>query len=161
VSSYDFAQICINGHKITESYNQFPEFRSDFCKSCGASTIHKCPCCKVAIRGHYRGGSPLSKYEIPSFCGACGMPFPWTEQNINAALELFAEETSDKAELDQIKKSLEAIAANTPEAKLAWYRLDKKIKGLTDPLKQLAYDLTVSVMSEVAKEALLGKGNGK
>ena len=32
---YHTAQICLNGHVITDSYDKNPEFRQNYCDKCG------------------------------------------------------------------------------------------------------------------------------
>ena len=43
---YDIAQICLNGHVITEKARGAPEFAQKFCKKCGESTITECQSCR-------------------------------------------------------------------------------------------------------------------
>ena len=76
---YDVMQVCLNGHQITDHYNELQQHRKDFCGNCGAKTIHACPKCNEPIRGDYVipnviGGGPTS---IPSHCHKCGAKYPW------------------------------------------------------------------------------------
>ncbi len=78
---YDAQQVCMKGHQITVSYNEFPEFRQDFCDKDGTPTIYKCPKCNAEVRGRYVSsgvisGSPIA---VPDHCHNCGAPYPWAE----------------------------------------------------------------------------------
>ncbi|MBL3307802.1 DUF2321 domain-containing protein, partial [Klebsiella pneumoniae] len=42
---YDIQQVCLNGHQVTANYSSSPEFRRDFCATCGEKTITRCPSC--------------------------------------------------------------------------------------------------------------------
>lgn len=81
MGNYDVQQVCINGHQITDSYNNSLEFRQDFCARCGAKTIHACPKCGAKIKGHYlvSGVISLRKTAVPSHCANCGVAFPWAK----------------------------------------------------------------------------------
>lgn len=77
---YDVQQVCLNGHQTTDTYNQSPEFRIEFCSKCGAKTIHKCPECNQTIRGDYHSDEVVvigGSTPIPTHCEGCGRPFPW------------------------------------------------------------------------------------
>lgn len=81
----DFQQVCLNGHQITDSYNNHPELRKKFCPKCGKPTITKCPQCKSSIPGHHytKGVQVLINTPVPSHCHNCGEPYPWTSSNTN------------------------------------------------------------------------------
>src|SRR5438132_11153848 len=80
---FDAQQVCLNGHQITDSYRSHPELRKEFCKKCGAQTLHQCPSCKAEIQGYYRTpgavvlGVPTS---VPTHCHNCGEPYPWASK---------------------------------------------------------------------------------
>lgn len=82
ISHYDIMQVCeINGHKITDCYDTYPEVRQDHCQICGSKTIIKCPSCQTEIRGyrHFKtivgGPGPY----VPLYCHQCGKPYPWKD----------------------------------------------------------------------------------
>lgn len=78
---YDVMQVCLNGHKITDSYSK-PKFRQSACDECGADTIHKCPNCEVNIKGRYRGGFAGGPGpDVPDHCHECGEPYPWIDED--------------------------------------------------------------------------------
>jgi len=80
---YDTAQVCLNGHVITDRYRSSPALRQDFCDRCGAETLIACPNCKIPIRGEYivenvfvvTGEEP----KPPVFCHTCGAAYPWAQ----------------------------------------------------------------------------------
>lgn len=79
---HDAQQVCLNGHRITDSYHESPEFRANFCDKCGMGTTHTCLSCEAEIEGYYYadGGVPLISPPVPEYCHNCGVPYPWTKQ---------------------------------------------------------------------------------
>lgn len=78
MSEYDVAQICLNGHVITECLKLSPEKQVKFCPKCGTEAITKCKNCSAEIIGaHYVSETGYKKYEKPSYCHNCGEPYPW------------------------------------------------------------------------------------
>lgn len=76
---YDVMQVCLNGHKITDSYNRNPEFRKKFCDICGEKTITSCPKCDAPIRGkHHLEGAVVLGFQtpVPVHCPYCGASYP-------------------------------------------------------------------------------------
>lgn len=154
---YDIAQICLNGHLINSTYIHLPEHNSNYCGECGDQTIHQCPNCNRPIRGHlWCNVISMSDINVPKCCLECGHAFPWTERKKRAAFELFAEEISDQEELKKIQDSLDSIAANAPDAQLAWYRIDKQIGKLPLPLQKIGKELTKALGTEVVVRSILG-----
>ena len=77
---HDIQQVCLNGHQITDSFNSSPEFRKNFCATCGAATIHKCPGCGHRIPGDYKADGVIAIgfiTPVPTHCSGCGKAFPW------------------------------------------------------------------------------------
>jgi len=81
MGQYDVMQVCLNGHRITENYNRFPEFRKNHCTQCGASTITACQNCGKAIKGDYHIEGVIDLISgltlVPDICENCGKDFPW------------------------------------------------------------------------------------
>ena len=88
MDSYDIQQVCLNGHQITDSYNQFPQFRKNFCEKCGERTIHQCSSCNHPIKGFYHidGVITTSNAPVPSHCENCGRPYPWSIPRMPATI---------------------------------------------------------------------------
>ena len=90
-SYYETAQVCRNGHLITDYYRSSPELRKQFCPNCGAPTIFQCPNCGTEIQGHYIVPGVIAvgfKPHVPSYCHDCGQPYPWTEAHLEVARQL-------------------------------------------------------------------------
>ncbi len=79
---YDIQQVCLNGHQVTANYSSSPEFRRDFCATCGEKTITRCPSCNHHIPGEYQvsGAFYVGTTDTPEYCEHCGAAFPWTEK---------------------------------------------------------------------------------
>ncbi|MCS4293769.1 putative RNA-binding Zn-ribbon protein involved in translation (DUF1610 family) [Comamonas sp. BIGb0152] len=85
---YDIQQVCINGHQITDSFNSSPEFRKNFCASCGSATIHRCPNCDLGIPGCYKVDGIIAigfSTPVPTHCSGCGKSFPWAALKVKLA----------------------------------------------------------------------------
>src|SRR5258708_3342166 len=154
---YDTAQVCLNGHVITDRYRSYSEFQKSFCDKCGQATIVQCPSCKRDIQGEYVvegvigfGGEP----KAPSYCHSCGKPYPWTAAKINAA-QAMADEIDELSDADKIllKTSIAQIAVDSPMSEVAVVRIKKILpkiaKGLGDVLRKLIID----VASETIKKS--------
>lgn len=101
---YDFQQVCLKGHQITDTYNNSPGSRKNFCPKCGEKTIYKCLNCNEPIKGDYISNVvvlPGSPAPIPTHCEACGKPFPWNENdksfNFKEIFDKFRDTTSFEA----------------------------------------------------------------
>ena len=126
---YRTAQICQNGHCITDSIDAYPERGQPFCQKCGAKTITTCPSCNSRIRGDYyvEGFISLgSSFSVPAYCYNCGKPYPWTQAAIEAATELILEEENFSPEQqEKLVAVLPDIVAETPKTNLATTRFKK------------------------------------
>jgi len=156
---YDTAQVCLNGHVITQFAGTRPERLKKFCDKCGAETIIACPKCSKSIQGYHHTGSvhgPPRK-EAPAFCHESGTAFPWTEAQIAAAQRL-ADETAEftPEDREQFRQSLNDMVKQTPSTPLAVNRSKKLLlKGgrlVSDGLR----DILVDVLSEAVKKQIWG-----
>jgi len=156
---YDVAQICLNGHLITDLAHDYPHHRRNFCAKCGQPTIMQCPECNFGIPGYYHvsgfiGGDDFS---MPSYCHNCGKPFPWTTRKIDAAIKLAIEDgklTDDEVRL--FSESIQEIAQDTPETELAATRLKKLILKLSQSAGQAIHRIIVEIASESIKKIITG-----
>jgi hypothetical protein len=153
-TGYDNAQVCTNGHIITQFADREPEHLQNFCEKCGAATIRACPKCSKKIQG-FNYSSSTSRRQAPPFCYECGTPFPWTAQILATAQRLAEEDAHFSVEeREQFQESLTAIVKQTPNSPLAVSRFKKLLtKGgrvLSDGLR----DILVDVMSEAVKKAI-------
>lgn len=148
MGTYDTAQICLNGHVTTDSFESSPEFRKKFCQHCGERTITTCQFCNSKIPGKYNVDGIIMggfSYNPPKFCGECGKPFPWTQsamENIQLLIEE-DENLSEKESADLIEV-IPSIVNETPKTPIASVRLKKamKISGkfTADALRQFIID---------------------
>lgn len=80
MSNYDTMQVCRKrGHRITSQFDSCPQFRREFCSTCGSKTIYKCEECGVKIKGEYyvEGILDFTKTPVPFNCHSCGGDYPW------------------------------------------------------------------------------------
>jgi hypothetical protein len=96
---YYAAQICLRGH--AQSSDGKTDFkRGEHCPQCGDACIDSCQQCKAPIRG--QDLHLTSDYVRPSFCYKCGRPYPWMEDRLQTAKELFYHD--DKLSLEEREK---------------------------------------------------------
>lgn len=157
---YHTAQICLNGHVITDRYDQSPECNKSFCDKCGKQTITQCPNCNSNIRGDYEvTGVCCVGFEThaPAYCYNCGKPFPWTETSLNSLKELLLLENLTDSETTFINNDISEILVESPKSKLVSAKLklilDKSSKVILDSVKSIIVDIG----SETAKKIILGQ----
>jgi hypothetical protein len=134
---YDVAQVCLEGHMVNSSVQNYPQHNRDHCPQCGEKTITSCPNCNVPIQGHYYvpGVASMSTEAAPLHCHGCGHPFPWTVRKKEAAIELFLEESGYQGEdAEEFKKNVDDIVRNTSRATVAANRIKKGATRLTATL---------------------------
>lgn len=158
---YDVAQVCLNGHVITERAKYSPEHLTKFCDRCGEATTMICAECSTSIRGEYLsrtlvvgGGEPTP----PAFCHNCGKPYPWTQAGIRAAQELTAELMElTPEERDQLAKTLPDLIRDTPRTGLAAARF-KRLVTKAGPVAVAAFGkILANFAAEGAKTIMFGK----
>lgn len=146
---YHTAQICHNGHLICNSVDRDFEFSQNFCSKCGAPTIKSCPSCSSPIRGTFNYDCDdliiIDTPTVPSYCHACGKPFPWTASAIeNTALLIREEESLSEQQKITIVESLPDIITETPKTNLAAVRVKKGLANAgqftADALRQFVID---------------------
>jgi hypothetical protein len=162
MGTYDTAQICMNGHVVTDTFRRSPEFRQSFCHECGQPTIHACPHCKTEIRGDYHAPGVLAigfeRKPAPAFCFSCGKPFPWTVHKIEAA-KAMADELSELSDADRVmlKASIDQIAADTPMTEVGVTRFKKLLPKMAKESADAMRRLVIDVAGKTAAELLKGK----
>ena len=155
---YSTAQICLNGHCISDAVDRYPEGSQTFCEKCGAKTITECPNCGTKIKGSYyeEDASYIGfSYHKPAYCQYCGSPFPWTRSALEAAAELIKEDEGLPAiEQERLLEILPDIISETPKTNLAVARIKKVFVSIgsfaADGLGQFAIDFGC----ELAKKQL-------
>ncbi|SHK46137.1 DUF2321 domain-containing protein [Tepidibacter formicigenes] len=158
---YHTAQICLNGHIITDSFDSNPEFREKFCSKCGAKTITNCTNCNTAIRGDYEVpdicffGSTM--HTTPAYCHNCGEPYPWTKTALESAKLLINEdENLNQLEKQQFCESLPdlLVESPTPKTKVAVARFRKFLNKVAIYTSEGIKDIFVDIASETIKKSL-------
>lgn len=159
-SYYDSALICLSGHIINESTNEYSEKNSNYCALCGEITISKCDKCNAIIRGTlFIDKRPFESIETaPNFCYQCGNQFPWLVKNIEAALEI-ATQSSGNGNINRIelKNDLLELAKDTPATSVTAFKISKIIKNLPENALKIFNNLLVEIISETAKKIIFGK----
>lgn len=159
MGEYRTAEVCPNGHVSTDSTEEFPDRRERFCSKCGAPTITQCPECSANIRGHYfaEGVLTLGDYQPPSFCQNCGIPFPWTERRLAAAVELvqLGGELSD-TEVSQFGDDLRDLMEDSPRVHAASLRFKQTMQRVGTSVASGVRDIIVDVLSEATKKTIWG-----
>ncbi len=150
-----YVNICQNGHVLIE---RSPLSKEQFCETCGAKLLSKCPNCQTVIKEwHYGGVAVLGtpKYERPLYCKSCGKPYPWTE----AALEATALMIQEDAELSELeRKTLEEclpdIISETPKTKVASVRVKKALLTAGEFTVEAVRQFVIDFGCELAKKSL-------
>jgi hypothetical protein len=158
-SYYDVAQICLNGHLITDMASSYPQHQQAYCAKCGKPTIVACPSCSESIKGYYHVDGVFlshSHYQIPFYCIKCGKTFPWTSEKLNAARELVQEaEFLNPEEQTQLISTFEDIIADSPKTQVAANRASRLMKKAGSTVAGILRDIFVDIASEAAKKILM------
>ncbi|MGR5971172.1 DUF2321 domain-containing protein [Bacillus cereus] len=160
-AGYDTAQICKNGHVITNRLEDSPEHSQSYCSKCGEETITCCLNCSAKIRGKYHvpGVAVLSTKQMkaPRFCYQCGNAYPWTERALSAAKELTAElDELTEEEKNMLNRSIDELVQEGPQVVVATTRFKKIMKKLGDSSVVGGFrDILVDVASEDSKKAIM------
>ncbi|MDP4146091.1 MAG: DUF2321 domain-containing protein [Bacillota bacterium] len=159
MSYYHTAQICLNGHIITDSYDSSPALSQKFCDECGSETITQCPNCHSNIRGDYEVsgicylGSTMQK--APSYCYNCGESYPWTREALSSIAELLLLESSlSDQELISLQSDLSSLLSDTPKTKLVATKLKLALTKTSSVVSSAIRDILVDIASEAAKKII-------
>jgi len=155
--TYDFAQICPNGHVANAHAATCPENNQEFCDRCGEKTITECLACKQPIRGRPLNDPGGYRYQPPAFCHNCGNAFSWTERKQRAAIDLFREENQSSEDQREFQQSVEQIAKDSPEAQAASKKIVRLLKHAGKQTAKAIRDILVDIAGEAAKRTLLGR----
>ena len=107
----------------------------------------------VAIRGSYDlGPSVVSPpYSPPSYCHACGKPYPWTALKLEAAKELIQElDGLDAEDRRLLNQSLDDLVTDGPKTEVAGFRF----KRLMKKVGKESYDAVKSVVTDLVSESI-------
>lgn len=153
MSYYCTAQICHNGHLITNSTEFYPERTQRNCSECGAVTYSACPSCCEPIRGSLCDDNDclISDPLPPAYCHACGKPYPWTEAALESAKAVIREEDSMSfQQQEDLIEVLPDMIVETPRTNLATVRMKKALASVgsftADALKSFLIDFGCEVI---------------
>lgn len=154
MSDYDVAQVCLNGHVITE-FAEKPDHRQDFCAKCGVRTITACEHCGKNIRGYLRGSGYAGEFDRPAFCQYCGEAYPWTASAIAAARDIADElDNLSPEEREALKGTLDDLVRDSPRTSVAVVRFKKYAGKAGNAGAAGLRDVLVSVVTEAARKAI-------
>lgn len=157
---YQAAQICLNGHVITETIKKKDDIKGEFCEKCGKKTITNCQKCKKWIKGEFYNPNVAFigfEFPVPNFCWSCGHPYPWTKSKIKALKELIDFENNlGEDEKMIMKKNINDIINETPRTKVASMKFKQGLAKTGKEIAKSVRDIIVDVASETAKKVILG-----
>lgn len=150
-----YAKICLNGHALVERH---PLNSDEYCETCGAKMISKCPDCNNPIKEwDYSGVAVLGTpdFERPLYCKSCGKPYPWTKSAIEATA-LMIQEDNELSELERksLEDSLPDIIAETPKTKVASIRVKKALLSAGKFTAEAIREFVIDFGCELAKKSI-------
>ena len=153
---YKTAQICMNGHVLTENFAA-ENIATNYCETCGAKTITQCQSCGANIRGYfqYDGIAICAHYTRPNFCYNCGKPYPWAEEAMVAAKELAmeSEELTEK-DADDLEAAMADIMQDGPRTEVASVKIKKIAKKAGSTIGGAIEKIAINVATEAAKQLI-------
>lgn len=155
-SYYDVAQVCLNGHVITEMAGDHPEYKRERCDKCGASTICNCQNCNEPIQGYYHSGVlGVFDYDPPRFCQKCGDPMPWIKSKLETAQEIVGlMDTLDEQEQNDLTQSVEELVRETTKIAIAKVKLKRYLKKVDSDISDSLSEVLDEILSEEVRESL-------
>lgn len=149
------AQICLNGHLISSTYDKKNTSNIPYCTKCGQKTITTCPNCNAPLHGYYEIEDILilnTSTKVESYCYNCGKPYPWTEKALtNARLVVLEESAIPKDQRDNLISSLPDIITETPGTTLAGTRMKKFLANAGDFTRDALKQFVIEFGCELAK----------
>lgn len=159
--AYRTALICKNGHLINGNMQDYPDDNIKYCKDCGEVTICNCSNCKMPIHGDFDFESEFGGYtnleSVPNYCHECGHPYLWTEATIQTIKELFEFEVNLTDEDREIlSMNFDDLIKDKPRTHVAALKTKSILSKATEGTKQAFRNITIDIISEVAKKVLFG-----
>lgn len=163
MSYYDTAQVCNNGHLITDEAQRNPSCLEKKCSQCGAPTITTCPACDAPIRGRYHSEAKSIQYieykesVVGAYCYNCGIPYPWTTVAFETAEAIIHEdELLTEEEMNQFCECLPDLIVETPKTILALIHYKKLVDKAASATGPALLKVLIEYLPEMVKKALLG-----
>ena len=157
LDGYDTAQICQNGHVVTDMAQSLPQCQERFCGKCGEPTLMECPHCRSRIRGRYDvfGIPRMLDYDRPSFCYACGRPYPWTDRALRAAEELIGQDGGlTPGEIGRFSVDLAEVVRDTPQATASASRVKSALGKVAAGTAAAVRDILIDLVSESVRKLI-------
>ena len=158
MSYYETAQVCKNGHVITDVYSESADLAKPFCPVCGQPTITKCEHCGAEIQGRLHVDSVISTRKTerpPAYCFNCGKPFPWTQSHIETVHELLELDGKiDEPDRDTMRGVLSDLLAETPKTQVAVVKAKAVMKRMEEGTYNAIKEIVSGFASETVKKAL-------
>lgn len=158
---YDTAQVCQNGHIITDSIQVNPKINQKFCDKCGTSLITECPHCNASIRGRkyipdvYAKYRVINLYDVSKYCYQCGKPYPWLQTKLEAARELtHLIENITSEDIDILTNSIDDIVNDTPKTEVAAIKFKHIIQKYSKSFLDTFRNILIDVASDTAKKII-------
>lgn len=169
--TYDVAQVCLNGHMVTDRLQSRPEMARNFCSQCGAQTISACQGCKESIPGALISTTTVGSYymrrpprvqqfavrdgAVAGFCHGCGKPYPWTASAVTAAKTLADElEELTDAEKLLLRGSIDDLVSDNPQTSVAVLRFKRLMPKIGKHAAEGFKDILINVLSEAVRKQL-------
>jgi len=158
--TYLTAQICTNGHIITDAYREESDKINKNCKECGAKNITNCPNCDAPIQGRWitswaSTGEVRPLRKSPNFCHACGTPYPWTLIKRDQIIELINEIPDlQQSEKDTLIKSISYLSSDDSLGVSSAERFKRFFADIQKNIGSALYKLVIDISSETVKRII-------
>ena len=158
---YGTAIICRSGHVVNACVQSQREEHHAYCSKCGSDVITACPSCEASIPGarivpRVDITPPRLKFA-PKYCPQCGSPYPWTQQAIEAAVDLIIESNrSLEASRQKIEQTLVDVVRETPRTAVAVARIREWLADASAASAAAFERVLTNVVSDVVKRAIFG-----
>jgi len=151
----DTAQICLNGHIINKYSEQCPEYNKNFCEECGEQSIIKCQNCNHKINW-VSENEAISPFLRPSYCGECGIAFPWIKIALDSAKEILdIDNKIGSDDKEKLMKSINEITKDTSKTEINAFKIKNIAKILSKDTYSIFMKIVSSIGTELARKILL------
>ena len=156
MSYYDTAEICLNGHLISSSFEDYPSEQA-YCSKCGSKIITNCPNCNAKLRGAFNDPYYIKTVEVTAYCYNCGKPYPWTKATIETAEAIIREdELLTEEQIQQFCECIPDLISETKKTNIALIRYKKLVDKAASVTGPALYDVLKDIAPAVIIKALFG-----
>jgi hypothetical protein len=163
IHSYGVAQICRNGHILTDQADTH-DLKQKYCSFCGSPIISQCEHCQADIKGKARYVSQITNsfgyYNSdacrPAFCIHCGKPYPWTEQSKETIQEIIRfSDALNEVEKEDFQSVVPDLIVDTPRTPVALLKFKAYTGKAGKEIGKMIKDILTDVAAEVIKKAII------